>query len=218
MSLRFRAAHAPSGNGIVERNHRSVKVIAARKQCSIAEAVHLYNITPRDGTTATEAPASVVYRYRVQQYVQPTQEQTAEGTTRNDDASEDYSTGDAVWIRKRGARCTSMSQPCVVKRVTSSQVVEVDGMPRHVRDVRHRNFTTTDDFVPPCMPDAEDDPPLYIGVPMQHQQSQRPRTLQVKETIQETVVPHEERTLRRSVRVRRPPQRYGYDLEDQGGV
>ena len=50
VTLRFRAAHAPSGNGIVERNHRTVKVIAARKQCSIAEAVHLYNAAPRELT------------------------------------------------------------------------------------------------------------------------------------------------------------------------
>ncbi|KAF0291011.1 von Willebrand factor A domain-containing protein 8 [Amphibalanus amphitrite] len=56
--LRFRAVHRPSGNSIVERNHRSVKVIAARKKCGIGEAVHLYNITPRDGGTAAEAPAN----------------------------------------------------------------------------------------------------------------------------------------------------------------
>ena len=31
VQLRFRAVHRPSGNSIVERNHRSVKVIAARK-------------------------------------------------------------------------------------------------------------------------------------------------------------------------------------------
>ncbi|KAK8388426.1 hypothetical protein O3P69_020423 [Scylla paramamosain] len=47
-SLRFRTAYAPSGNGTVERNHRTVKAIAARKHSSITEAIHLYNITPRD--------------------------------------------------------------------------------------------------------------------------------------------------------------------------
>ena len=47
--VRYRAAHVPSGNGIVERNHRSVKVIAARKECDVPEAVYLYNAT--QGTT-----------------------------------------------------------------------------------------------------------------------------------------------------------------------
>lgn len=46
--IRFRGAYAPSGNGVVERCHRTVKVIATRKGCSVAEAVYLYNITPHD--------------------------------------------------------------------------------------------------------------------------------------------------------------------------
>ncbi|OUC49314.1 integrase core domain protein, partial [Trichinella nativa] len=41
--VRYRCAYAPSGNGIAERCHRSVKVIAARKNCSVEEAVYLYN-------------------------------------------------------------------------------------------------------------------------------------------------------------------------------
>ena len=38
--LHFRCAHVSSGNGIVERCHRSVKRIAAMKQCPIMEAVY----------------------------------------------------------------------------------------------------------------------------------------------------------------------------------
>ena len=45
--LRFRAVYRPSGNSIVERNHRTVKVIATMKQCLISETVHLYNISPK---------------------------------------------------------------------------------------------------------------------------------------------------------------------------
>ena len=67
--LRFRAVYRPSGNSIVERNHRAVKVIAARKQCSIAESVHLYNATPKDASSRTSAPASGVYRYPVRDCV-----------------------------------------------------------------------------------------------------------------------------------------------------
>ncbi|XP_043244736.1 uncharacterized protein LOC122393130 [Amphibalanus amphitrite] len=40
VDLRFRAVHEPTGNGIVERNHRTIKVMAARQNVSVAEAVH----------------------------------------------------------------------------------------------------------------------------------------------------------------------------------
>ena len=71
VSLRFRAAHVPSGNGIVERNHRTVKVIAARKGCSVSEAVHLYNVSPSDGEADASSPASRIYRYTVRDCVRP---------------------------------------------------------------------------------------------------------------------------------------------------
>ena len=46
--LRFHCAYVPFGNGIIERCHRTVKRIAARKQCTIPEAVYWYNVTPKD--------------------------------------------------------------------------------------------------------------------------------------------------------------------------
>ena len=39
IQLRLRCAHVQSGNGIVERCHRSIKRIAARKQCTVTEAM-----------------------------------------------------------------------------------------------------------------------------------------------------------------------------------
>ena len=35
MVVRYRCAHVPSGNGVSERCHRSIKTIAARKRCSV---------------------------------------------------------------------------------------------------------------------------------------------------------------------------------------
>ena len=49
--LHFRCAHVPSGNGIVERCHWSLKRIAARKLCPIMEAVYWYNATPKDNVS-----------------------------------------------------------------------------------------------------------------------------------------------------------------------
>ena len=46
--IHFRCAYAASGNDIVERCHRSVMWIAARKGCLIAEAVYWYSMAPKD--------------------------------------------------------------------------------------------------------------------------------------------------------------------------
>ena len=63
--LRFRCAYVPSGNGIIERYHRTVKRIAARKRCTIPEAVYWYKVTPKDDVSSATAPANMVYRYRI---------------------------------------------------------------------------------------------------------------------------------------------------------
>ena len=161
VSLRFRAAYAPSGNAIVERNHRTVKVIAARKGCSIDEAVHIYNVTPRDDVTAAEAPASVIYNYHVRDNVsgpsggdRRAEEQRAQ---QQQQQQSDFSVGDPVWVRRRGTRCTELSQSGVVSRLNSPWVVEVDGTPRHVRDIRHRLSAPGS-----ATPDQTDDEPLLV--------------------------------------------------------
>lgn len=226
VSLRFRAAYAPTGNGIVERNHRTVKVIAARKRCSIPEAVHLYNVTPRDGKTTGESPASGVYGYEVRDCVQPAQEHQSHDTEPGSGGSNGYIEGDSVWIRNRGERCTSTSQQGVVTRVNSPQVVEVDGVPRHVRDLRHRDPSPPRRSSSPDTHEAPDDPPLYVEVHSrqqrqalgQEQRDPQPLTGQVMHVEPDPVAAGQGTELRRSTRIRHPPQRFCCDLGDQGGV
>ena len=62
VTVRYRAAHVPSGNGISERNHRSIKTIAALKGCSVAEAVYRYNVMPRSEDPAS-SPADILFSY-----------------------------------------------------------------------------------------------------------------------------------------------------------
>ena len=45
----FRAAYRPSGNGIVERNHRTIKAVAERGGTSPEQAVFWYNMSPKLG-------------------------------------------------------------------------------------------------------------------------------------------------------------------------
>ncbi|KFD46109.1 LOW QUALITY PROTEIN: hypothetical protein M513_13004 [Trichuris suis] len=128
--MRFRCAHVPSGNGIVERCHRTVKVIAARKGCSIAEAVYLYNITPRDGRTSQAARPTAYTSMPIREVDVSSKEGSQE--------SSPYAAGDAVWVKPTGIQCDRRYQTGTVTDVISSQAVEVDGFPRHVRDLRPR--------------------------------------------------------------------------------
>ena len=49
-----------------------------------------------------------------------------------------YQIGDRVWVKPQGYRCHTQFDTGVVTNVISDQAVEVDGMPRHLRDGRPR--------------------------------------------------------------------------------
>lgn len=130
LRFRFRCAHVPSGNGIVERCHRSVKLIAARKQCTIMEAVYWYNVTPKDNVSPLTAPANLIHRYHVR-----LKGIVAHPPDRPKQQS-GYNVGDRVWMKTPIGRCTSPYTRGYVTGVISPQNILVDGMPRHVRDLR----------------------------------------------------------------------------------
>ena len=46
--------------------------------------------------------------------------------------------GDKVWVKPHGSRCTSLWNPGVVTKVNSEHHIEVDGVLRHVCDMRRR--------------------------------------------------------------------------------
>ena len=56
----YRAINRPNCNGIIERNHRTIKRIASRSNISILEALWWYNNTPSEGK---ETPSSALYSY-----------------------------------------------------------------------------------------------------------------------------------------------------------
>lgn len=55
----------PSRNGIVEICHKNVKRIAARKQCTIMQAVYWYNVMPKDYGLSSTASANMIHHYQV---------------------------------------------------------------------------------------------------------------------------------------------------------
>ena len=104
MRVRFRSAYVASRNGIAERCHRSVKRIAARMGCPIAEAVYWYNVTPKDDVDPASAPANKLYSYEIR----------VRGVDRvltNElgDVNSPYDVGDDVWVKPPGSRCNSQS-------------------------------------------------------------------------------------------------------------
>uniref|UniRef100_A0A5S6Q0X4 RNase H domain-containing protein n=1 Tax=Trichuris muris TaxID=70415 RepID=A0A5S6Q0X4_TRIMR len=113
--VRFRCAYVPSGNGIAERCHSSVKVIVARKGCSVQEAVYICNVTPRDDRTAPSSPAGKVYRYdvRVRAIDQPLVERRPSDTQ--------YVAGDMIWVRPPGTKCDTTIQKGTVAGFSSRQ-------------------------------------------------------------------------------------------------
>ena len=128
---RFRCAYIPSGNGIIRRCHRTVKRIAARKQCTIPEAVYWYNVTPKDDVSSVTSPANMVYWYRIRL-------KEINGTlapTHNQQQAV-FKPGDQVWVKTPHGRCTTKYKVGRVTRITSVQNIMVDGMPCHVKDLR----------------------------------------------------------------------------------
>ena len=128
--LQFRCAYVPSGNGIIEQCHRTVKKIAARKQCTIPETVYWYNVTPKDDISSATALANMVYRYRIQL-------KGINGTsvpTHNQQQAV-FKPGDRVWVKTPHGRCTTKYKVGHVTRITSAQNIMVDRMPCHVKDL-----------------------------------------------------------------------------------
>ncbi|KRX58915.1 Pol polyprotein [Trichinella sp. T9] len=176
--VRYRCAYAPSGNGIAERCHRSVKVIAARINFTMEEAVYLYNVTPRDGRHPWTAPANVVHAYAVR--------------------NGRFAVGDSVWVRPPVARCDTRHQKGTVTGVVSDQAVEVDGIPRNVRYLRHRtpSVSAASDFSEQT---ADEEKEMIINI--------RPRDAEDADQFAGPAPEHAPVGPRRSTRIRRPTAR-----------
>lgn len=126
----FRAAYRPSGNGIVERHHRTIKAMAERGRITPAEAVFWYNMSPRFGQDSGSVPQRSVFRYDWRHPAAGPQ------LKREEEEIETIKVGDEVWVKPPHARCTTRWQKGIVTGVNSESNMTVDGMPRHILDIR----------------------------------------------------------------------------------
>ena len=95
----YRAAYRAEGNGIVERNHRTIKASAERAGISPIEAVYWYNVSPRYGQKADSVPQQSVAAY---QWKLLGQEEESYG-----DRKARVSIGEEVWVKPGVSRCTT---------------------------------------------------------------------------------------------------------------
>lgn len=132
VNILFRAAYRPSGNGIVERHHRTIKRMAARTRLTIERAVFWYNYLPLQGTDAETSPHRRLLgrAWRCPLQLSISDHQAAEA------GPDDFWPGETVLVKPRDSRCTSRWARGTVTAVTPQGAIEVDGIHRHTGDIR----------------------------------------------------------------------------------
>ena len=161
----FSCAYRPQGNGISERNHRTIKTMAARSSNSIEECVFWYNNTTNCNTTSPpytllfhakpKMPGVNAERAEKCVSLDETDEKESERTRDGNP----YVVGEQVYARTDG-KCTSeWSGPHVVTAVKSAVSVELDedGVTRHVSHLRRVPRAAINEVEFSSSSDSEDD-------------------------------------------------------------
>ena len=121
----YRAAYRPGGNGIVERHHRTVKAIAGGGGISPHSGS---TWLPRSDREMTVSQGSV-FNYEWRHPRDTSQEIDEQGSAR-------IQIGEEVWLKQPNARCTMQWGRGVITDVESPNNLSVDGMQRHILDLR----------------------------------------------------------------------------------
>ena len=110
-------------NDIVEKSHRSIKTIVARKQCSIPETVYWYNITPKNNLSPSTA-VGIISKYGT----------SMPHSLLNHKNWRAYRVGDIVWIKTTPGSCWTKFSIGRVTHINSLLSVLVNWIPYHVKD------------------------------------------------------------------------------------
>jgi hypothetical protein len=133
VSLIFCCAYKHSGNGIVERNHRTIKRMVARTGKSPEDMVFWYNNTP---SSANVIPAAATYRYQTRLPGEPVVSGLPGDRRAVKAKANPYRAGDSVFVKPGKARCDTRWNRQKVTKIVSDTVIEVNGINRHIADVR----------------------------------------------------------------------------------
>lgn len=127
----FSCAYRPTGNGIIERIHRTIKRMVARSGAAVEEMVYWYNNSPNSHGVV---PAETLFNYDV---VLPKQQLLFDVIQEDQPlkSCHQYGVGDTVFVKPPHARCDVTWRKGVVTAVKPTSV-EVDGVNRHIADIR----------------------------------------------------------------------------------
>jgi hypothetical protein len=140
----YSCAYRASGNGLIERNHRTIKRMLARSGGTVNDMLYWYNNSPHaDGVV----PFRKLFSYEPQKPV------ATEGAKR-DTSLNPYKVGDQVYVKPANVRCTSVWKVGNITALVSNTAVKVDNMTRHVGDIR---FCWRPDKHAPSLLDCEID-------------------------------------------------------------
>ena len=124
----YRAAYRPSGKGIAELIHRTVKSLAARSKSDPLKVVFWYNLSARVGTDATSAPCNVLFKYPWRHPLVEPSVPVKEHPPVN--------VRDQVVVKPADGKCTSRWTMGRVTGVRSANNVDVNGVPRHILGIQ----------------------------------------------------------------------------------
>ncbi|MEL7309034.1 MAG: DDE-type integrase/transposase/recombinase, partial [Pseudomonadota bacterium] len=131
VNLNYRCAYRPEGNGIVERNHRTIKRMSARTQQDPEEMVYWYNNTPKHDQEVTTIPSRQMFSYEIPVLIALEMKPLI-----SKDEEAKFGVGDVVFVKPPNSRCTTKWPTGVVTEVLSKEKFVVNGVPRHVSHLR----------------------------------------------------------------------------------
>ena len=134
IQARYRCAYRASGNGIVERIHRTIKRMAARSGGSVLDMTYWYNVSPKDRTFPLSVPSKSLYTYdwRIPHATVCTTDRSLDV----DRPEPMFWVGQRVFVKPGQNSCTAVWPEGRVTRSENGLQLDVDGVPRHVADVR----------------------------------------------------------------------------------
>jgi len=135
----YRCAYRPSGNGIIERHHRTIKRMAARAERDILDMTYWYNIAPKVKLVDSTCPYNVVFNHKSRCFHPSDNFPTLTNQSFSFSHNLPFRVGDIVYVKPHPNLCTSTWRAGTVTNVNSSWSVSVDGIPYHVRDIRTSN-------------------------------------------------------------------------------
>jgi len=130
VTIEFRCVNRPSGNGVVERVHRTIKRMAARSGGKPQRMAFWLNNSPKVGDDERSVPSRQLFNREWWCPGVEGMELQSRPSTSN------FQRGEHVFTRPVNARCTQRWPMGTVTGVGPGVQVEVDGLPRHERDVR----------------------------------------------------------------------------------